>query len=94
VHKWIEEQLACGFSNWDTLHQAKYGVNYEPPNLAWVLDDPKAGKALKEDLKGLRIARLRIVYRIGKGEVVEIVAFGPRYRIYEETLSLVRREER
>jgi len=65
--------------------------------LARLLEDPRTGKALKEDLQGLRslrIARLRIVYRIGKGEVVEIVAIGPRHRIYEETLRLVRREER
>lgn len=65
--------------------------------LARILEDPKAGKALKEELQGLRslrIARLRIVYRIGKGEVVEIVALGPRHRIYEETLRLVRRDER
>lgn len=62
--------------------------------LARILEDPKAGKALKEELQGLRIARLRIVYRIGEGGVVEIVALGPRHRIYEETLRLVRRDER
>lgn len=65
--------------------------------LAPILEDPKAGKALKKEMQGLRslrIARLRIVYRIGEGEVVAIVALGPRHRIYEETLRLVRRDER
>lgn len=64
---------------------------------ARILENPNAGKALKEELQGLRslrIGRLRVVYRIGKGGVVEIVAVGPRHRIYEETLRLVRREER
>lgn len=65
--------------------------------LAGILENPDAGKALKGELQGLRsvrIARLRVVYRIGEGGMLDIVAFGPRHRIYEETLRLVRREER
>ena len=65
--------------------------------LARILNDPEAGKALKAELQGLRslrTGRLRVVYRIGEGGVVEIVAVGPRRRIYEETLRLVRREGR
>ncbi|HUP02144.1 MAG TPA: type II toxin-antitoxin system RelE/ParE family toxin [Gemmatimonadota bacterium] len=64
--------------------------------LARLLEEPQAGKALKDELErmqSLRVARLRIVYRVGDDGVVEIVAVGPRQRIYEETLRLVRRGE-
>jgi mRNA-degrading endonuclease RelE of RelBE toxin-antitoxin system len=47
--------------------------------------NPYQGKALKDDLAGLRsfrVARSRIILRI-KGTRVEIVAFGPRKDIYE-----------
>ena len=50
--------------------------------------DPGEGKALKEELAGLhsfRVSRFRIVYRV-KNRVVEIIAVGPRNRIYEEKL--------
>jgi mRNA interferase RelE/StbE len=55
--------------------------------------DPGAWKALQGELAGLRtlrLGRIRIVYREADG-VVEVVAAGPRERIYEETLRLVRR---
>ncbi len=55
--------------------------------------DPGAGKALHGELAGLwslRLGRLRIVYREVPG-AIEVVAVGPRERIYEETLRLVRR---
>ena len=48
---------------------------------------------LREELAGLRSFRLgqmRIVHRQGKGPEVEIVALGPRHRIYEDTLRRVR----
>ena len=57
--------------------------------------DPYSGKALREELAGLmtfRISSFRIVYRITKGSVVEIVAIGPRKRIYEETYRLVKKD--
>ena len=54
------------------------------------------GKALREEFEGLRslrVSRLRIVYQIVRQErAVDIVAFGPRARIYEETLRLVNRD--
>ena len=59
--------------------------------------DPGAGKALQGDLKGLRslrVARFRIIYRGPARRVIEIVAIGPRDRIYEETLRLVSAERR
>ncbi|MBE9504421.1 MAG: type II toxin-antitoxin system RelE/ParE family toxin [Proteobacteria bacterium] len=57
--------------------------------------DPHSGKALREEPAGLmtfRVSSFRIVYRIAKGPVVEIVAIGPRKRIYEETYRLVKKD--
>ncbi len=61
-----------------------------------ILDDPLTGKALKEELEGLRsfrITRFRIIYRITKQKVVEIIAVGPRKTIYEETMKLLLKEK-
>lgn len=63
--------------------------------LSQIQKDAEAGKALKEELSGLRsyrVGRLRIIYRQGSRGVLEIVAVGPRSVIYEETLRLVTRE--
>ncbi len=60
--------------------------------LALILANPLSGKALKDELDGLRsfrVSRIRIVYRIATGRVVELVAIGPRERIYEETYRLI-----
>lgn len=59
-----------------------------------LLSDPTSGRALRDDLAGLRsfkIGRLRVVYKISKTEV-QVVAIGPRSRIYEETSRLVKQE--
>ena len=51
-----------------------------------ILDDPYAGKALRNELQGLcsyRVGRFRIIYRLGLD--LELVAFGPRDSIYLET---------
>ena len=62
--------------------------------LQTILDDPQAGKALKDELQGLRsfrVGRFRVVYRIrGEEGIIEITAIGPRKRIYEETLRLLK----
>ena len=61
-----------------------------------LLADPHAGKPLQRDLAGLwtfRVGRLRIVYRIAPGRVVELVAVGPRSTIYEETYRLIRKQQ-
>jgi mRNA interferase RelE/StbE len=53
-----------------------------------------SGKALKEELAGLRSFRVgtfRVIYRVMRN-IVEIVAIGPRERIYEETYRLLKRE--
>ena len=60
--------------------------------LALILANPRSGKALKDELDGLRsfrVGRIRIVYRLATGRVVELVAIGPRERIYEETYRLI-----
>ena len=56
---------------------------------------PDAGKALRDDLAGLRsfrVSRFRIIYRIS-GRTIEIIAVGPRERIYEETYRLIKKEQ-
>jgi mRNA interferase RelE/StbE len=61
-----------------------------------IVSNPNEGKALKEELTGLRsfkVSRFRIVYRARK-DIIEVVAVGPRDRVYEETLLLLRKEER
>ena len=63
-------------------------------SLEAVLADPTSGKALRDDLAGLRsfrIGRLRMVYRVSRTEI-QVVAIGPRTSIYEETSRLVGRE--
>ena len=60
--------------------------------LEQILADPHSGKALKDELEGLRsfrIGRFRIVYRIAAGRRIELVAVGPRAIIYEETYRRV-----
>ncbi len=64
--------------------------------LQTIISDPQAGKALRDELEGLRsfrVSRFRIVYRIASDSIIEIVAIGPRERIYEETLRLLRKED-
>ena len=51
-----------------------------------LIRDPYGGKALRNELQGLRsyrVGRFRIVYRLRKD--IEVVAFGPRASIYVET---------
>ncbi|MEW6365540.1 MAG: type II toxin-antitoxin system RelE/ParE family toxin [Acidobacteriota bacterium] len=59
-----------------------------------ILRHPDGGKALKQDLAGLRswrLGRIRIIYREQGTDVVDVVAIGPRRTIYEETIRLIRR---
>lgn len=60
-----------------------------------ILEEPNTGKLLRSELTGLRsfrVSRFRIIYRIVKKEV-EIVAIGPRIRIYEETYRLLQKNK-
>jgi mRNA interferase RelE/StbE len=64
--------------------------------LSTIMEDPYEGKALKDDLAGLRsfrVSRFRIVYRISSRKQIEIVAMGPRKRIYEETFRILSKEK-
>jgi mRNA interferase RelE/StbE len=57
-------------------------------SLQTILYKPGSGKALKGNLTGLRsfrVSRFRIIYRVSGRKQVEIIAIGPRERIYEET---------
>ena len=67
-------------------------------SLSAIARDPWLGTSLRDELEGLRsyhVSRFRIIYRISaEGRTLEIVAIGPRVRIYEETLRLVTRETR
>lgn len=57
-----------------------------------ILADPACGKALKAELAGLcslRVGRFRVIYRIGSTRRIDLIAFGPRERIYEETHRLI-----
>ena len=59
-----------------------------------VLSNPNEGKVLKDELaelRSFRVGRLRIIYRVERS-VIEIVAIGPRERIYEETFLILKRE--
>lgn len=67
-------------------------------SLGIILDDPAVGKALKDELHGLRsfrVGRFRIVYRVAEAEKrIDIVAIGPRKNIYVETYRLLKKERR
>ena len=58
-----------------------------------ILDNPHIGKALKDELRGLRshrVKRYRIIYRVNaERQHIEIVTSGPRSIIYEETFRLL-----
>jgi len=61
------------------------------------LSKPESDKALKAELAGLRsfrVGRFRIIYRISCGNRIDLVALGPRLRIYEETCRILRKEVR
>jgi mRNA interferase RelE/StbE len=65
-------------------------------SLQIIWENPDEGKALRDELAGLRsmrVGRFRIVYRVRRNSI-EVVAVGPRTRIYEETARLIKRERR
>lgn len=62
-----------------------------------IIDDPYAGKALVDELAGLRsyrVSRFRIIYRVMQEKQIEVAAVGPRDRIYEETYRLVSKHDK
>jgi mRNA interferase RelE/StbE len=59
-------------------------------SLQTILSEPYSGKFLKDELEGLRsfrVSRFRIIYRISEKQMIEVVAIGPRERIYERIAS-------
>jgi len=61
-----------------------------------IMQLPDTGKILRDELAGLRsmrVSKLRITYRIPEREI-QIVAVGPRIRIYDETCRLLQKEKR
>ena len=61
-----------------------------------IIADPFTGKALGDELSGLRsyrVSRFRIIYRLAQDKVLEIIAIGPRERIYEETFRLISKDK-
>ena len=65
-------------------------------SLEAVSAEPESGKALKEELDGLRsfrVSRFRIIYRILGKKEIEVIAIGPREKIYEETFRLLNRQK-
>jgi mRNA interferase RelE/StbE len=66
-------------------------------SLRMILANPYSGKALVDELSGLRsfrVSSFRIICRIEDPEQIELVAIGPRERIYEETFRVIQKEER
>ena len=65
-------------------------------SLQAILSDPYSGKASKAELSGLRsfrVDRFRVIYRTSDQKLIEIIAIGPRERIYDETFRLLKRKE-
>ena len=61
-----------------------------------ILKEPASGKALQEELLGLRSYRLdalRIVYRINPTSI-SLIAVGPRKTIYQRVALEIRKESR
>ena len=66
-------------------------------SLKMISCDPCLGKALIDELAGLRsyrVSSFRIIYRIKDPEQIEVVTIGPRGRIYEETFRIIQKGER
>jgi len=64
-------------------------------SLKIILFEPFSGKTLMDELSGLRsfrVSSFRIIYRMKEPEQIELVAIGPRERIYEETFRRIRKK--
>ena len=61
-----------------------------------ITDDPHTGRALKDELNGLRsyrIKKIRIIYRFTGKKHIDIIAIGSRKNIYEETYKLLKKKK-
>jgi mRNA interferase RelE/StbE len=77
-----------------TMHPSlKRKVN---ASLKIILSEPYSGKALMDELSGLRsfrVSSFRIIYKIKEPEQIELVAIGPRERIYEKTFWMIQKKD-
>jgi len=65
--------------------------------LECIIAEPGEGKALRDELNGLRsfkVGYFKIIYQISSDNYLEIVAIGPRKPIYEETFRIIQKEEK
>ncbi|NWG04720.1 MAG: type II toxin-antitoxin system RelE/ParE family toxin [Syntrophaceae bacterium] len=65
-------------------------------SLKIILSEPYSGKTLIEELSGLRsyrVSSFRIIYRIKEPERIELIAIGPRERIYQETFRMIQKKD-
>ena len=65
-------------------------------SLKIILSEPSSGKALMNELSGLRsfrVSSFRIIYRIKEDDKIELATVGPRERIYEETFRLLQKRQ-
>ncbi len=63
-------------------------------SLKIILSEPHSGKALMDELSGLRsfrVSSFRIIYKVKDPEQIELIAIGPRERIYEETFRVIQK---
>ena len=61
-----------------------------------ILKNPYCGRALKEELAGLRTFRIkhfRIIYKVTTKKQINIIALGPRKYIYEETFRIISKNQ-
>ena len=66
-------------------------------SLQVILSNPYRVEALHDELEGpssFRVSRFRIVCRISTRKQIDIIAIGPRERIYEETLRLISKKKK
>ena len=64
-------------------------------SLKIILSEPSSGKALMDELSGLRsfrISSFRIIYRVKEPRQIQLVAIGPRERIYEVTFRIIQKK--
>jgi len=64
-------------------------------SLTMILANPHSGKALLDELSGLRsfrVSSFRIIYRVKDSGQIELVAIGLRERIYEETFRILQKK--
>ena len=64
-------------------------------SLDLIASNPNAGKALFDELEGLRsfrVSSFRVIYKMTDPKRIEIITIGPRRRIYEETVRILRKQ--